>query len=48
MTGQSVASIPLTWYGTVLATAVLLSALATWLPALAVLAKGDTASLHLA
>ncbi|MGH3247149.1 MAG: ABC transporter permease, partial [Trebonia sp.] len=47
MTGQSVPSIPLTWYGAVLATAVLLAALATWLPALVVLAKGDATNLHL-
>jgi putative ABC transport system permease protein len=48
MTGQSVPSIPLTWYGTVLATAVLLSAIGTWLPALVALGKGDTANLHVA
>jgi len=43
MTGRSTPSIPLTWYGAVLATAVLLAGLATWLPARIVLAKGDKA-----
>jgi putative ABC transport system permease protein len=41
MTGRSAPSIPLTWYGAVLATAVLLAALATWLPARMVLARDD-------
>jgi putative ABC transport system permease protein len=41
MTGRSAPYIPLTWYGAVLATAVLLAALATWLPARMVLAKDD-------
>jgi putative ABC transport system permease protein len=43
MTGRSAPSVPLTWYGAVLATTVLLAALATWLPARIVLAKGEDA-----
>lgn len=42
MTGRGAPSIPLTWYGAILATAVLLATLATWLPARIVLTKRDS------